>query len=266
MSVPNLLLVGCGKMGGALLSRLSPNDFGQIVVVDPNFVTQPRQSTVIVVTAPDKIPDTFTPSLIILAVKPQMMAAALPAYNRYPSAVFLSIAAGITLAKISDYLNLPQASIIRSMPNLPASIGLGATGVVANNFVSTTQKELCTHILSLFGIVEWLTQEDSLDAITALSGSGPAYIFALCEVMASAGVKLGLSQDLAERLARQTVIGSASLLAQSQDTPATLRHNVTSPNGTTAAALQELIGNEALQRLMDRTMAAAAQRSSELAK
>jgi pyrroline-5-carboxylate reductase len=269
---PKLLLVGCGKMGGALLRRaLDPSLAGDTqatcVVVDP----APRPdnlksfSGITWLASADKIDPAFKPNIIILAVKPQQMASALPAYQRFKDCVFLSIAAGVTIAKITALLKDEDRAIVRAMPNLPASIGKGMSVAVANKNVKSAQRDLCDRFLKALGDAAWANDENMLDAVTAVSGSGPAYIFALCEAMAAAGQAAGLPSDLAQRLARQTIIGSGALLSEVSDSAEALRKAVTSPGGTTEAALKHLLAANGLGDLMQKAIAAATKRGKELA-
>src|SRR5262249_8695987 len=161
---------------------------------------------------------------------------------------------------------LPQAAIVRAMPNMPASIGRGITVAVPNARVPPAQRDLVDTLLSAIGSVEWTADESLLDAVTALSGSGPAYIFLLAECMAQAGAAAGLPPALAERLANATVAGAGELLGQSVIDAATLRQSVTSPGGTTAAALEILMSERGLQPLLTEAIAAATRRSRQLAK
>ena len=262
----SVLLVGGGKMGGALLKGWVRQIKAKVVVVDP--APQPDDLKIAEVTwldAAEKIDLLFRPDAVVLAVKPQHMASILPAYARFTSSVFLSIAAGQTLGTLEKLLGGTPA-IVRAMPNLPASIGQGISVAVANPQVTDAQRELCGKLLAAGGEVAWITNEAQLDSVTALSGSGPAYVFALVETMAAAGEKLGLPAALALQLARQTVVGSGALLAQSPETPTALRQAVTSPAGTTAAALDHLLAADGLPELMLRTLRAAAERAKELAK
>ncbi len=262
----NLLLVGAGKMGGALLQRMA----GEVeaYVVDP----APPSSKLTVLAgvnwlaSPDKIDPAFAPEIVVFATKPQYAAQILPAYKRFEASVFLSIMAGTTLAGIAKLLGGQNFAVVRSMPNLPASIGQGISVAVPNKNVNSAQRALCAKLLGAFGTVVWTGDENHLDAVTALSGSGPAYVFALIEAMAAAGEKLGLPQAMAQQLARQTVIGSGALLAQSKESPEVLRAAVTSPAGTTEAALKQLLAAGGLQDLMLKTMKAAAERAKELAR
>ncbi len=261
-----ILLVGGGKMGGALMDGwigqgTSPGD---IFVVDPAM--PPRPDGVSGGAGHDDIPGDFAPSVIVLAVKPQVMDDVLGPYTDYvvPNTVFLSIAAGRTIASLEAVLG-PEARIVRAMPNTPAAVGRGITVLSGNGHVSDAQQMACVALLSAVGKVAWVDDEGLMDAVTGVSGSGPAYVFHLVEAMAEAGIAEGLPADLAMDLARETVAGSGALLAQSSDPASTLRENVTSPGGTTAAALDVLMSDDGLTRLMTRAIARATERSRELA-
>jgi pyrroline-5-carboxylate reductase len=204
-------------------------------------------------------------AVAVLAVKPQLMDDVLAELT--PSVggdtLVISVAAGRTLASLARPLPAGTA-IVRSMPNTPASVGRGVTVAIANASVSVAQVELCTALLEAVGDVLWIEDEALLDAVTALSGSGPAYVFLLAECLAEAGQDAGLDAELAAHLARATVAGAGELLQRSDLSPAELRKNVTSPNGTTAAALEVLMGKDELANLLKCAVKAAAQRSREL--
>lgn len=262
---PKLLLVGGGKMGGALLQRVASQAISS--VVDPAPKPAPLKSLDVPwLASADKLDPHYAPDIIVLAVKPQQMAAVLPSYARFANSVFLSIAAGMTVARLHAILGNTNAAIVRAMPNLPASVGLGVSVAVANRHVKGAQRMLCDKVLSAVGQTAWIDDENLLDAVTALSGSGPAYIFALTEAMTDAGTALGLPCELAAQLARRTIIGSAALLDKSGESAEALRLAVTSPGGTTEAALKHLLAAGGLPDLMKKAMAAAAQRSKELAR
>jgi pyrroline-5-carboxylate reductase len=213
----------------------------------------------------DELSDELTPDAVVFAVKPQIIDAVLPAYRRWvrPQTLFLSIAAGKTIAGISRHLG--DAAIIRTMPNTPAAIGRAITVACANPRVTAGQRRLCEALLAAIGDSAWIEDEALLDAVTAVSGSGPAYVFLLIEALAEAGERVGLPPDLALRLARETVAGAGELARLSPDDPARLRENVTSPGGTTRAALDVLMADDGLARLLERAIAAATTRSRELA-
>jgi pyrroline-5-carboxylate reductase len=253
-------------MGGALLDGwldrgTSPSD---IVVVEPSPEARLARPHVKVVAGFDEISPGFRPDVVVLAVKPQMMDGALPPYAAFSDTLFLSFAAGKPLAYYARVLGAGTA-VVRAMPNTPAAVRRGMTVAVAGPGVSAAQREICDELLSAVGEVAWIADEPLIDVVTALSGGGPAYVFLLVETLAAAGVAAGLPADLAARLARVTVEGSGELLHQSPEEPAVLRRNVTSPGGTTLAALQVLMGDEGLEPLMVRAIAAAAHRSRELA-
>lgn len=265
-----LVLAGAGKMGGALLAGwlgqgLSPAD---VLVQDPS---PPDEVKALLVRHGIRFgagvgPLASPPAVIVMAVKPQAMDQVFPplAGLAGPKTLLLSIAAGRTIAGFEAHLP-PGSAVIRSMPNTPASIGRGITACVANAGASASHRALAEHLLSAVGDVVWLDREDLLDAVTAVSGSGPAYVFLLAECLAAAGVAAGLAPDLAARLARATVAGSGELLHRSDLPASTLRQNVTSPGGTTAAALAVLMGEGGLEPLLTRAVAAAQQRGRELA-
>jgi len=263
-----LLLVGCGKMGGALLAGWLSGDIDDtdIIVVEPSggsFLQ--KRFNVPVVNSLDKLNVDFTPNIIVFAVKPQAMDQIVPAYGHFvgPETMFLSIAAG----KPTDYFQHrlgDGAAVVRSMPNTPAAVGRGITVAYRNDAVSDTQKLMATKLLEAVGEVGWVEDESLIDGVTAVSGSGPAYVFLMIECLAQAGVRVGLDPDLAEQLARATVAGSGELVRQSTDSASMLRQNVTSPGGTTAAALGVLMGKNGLQELMSQAVLAAERRSREL--
>lgn len=265
-----LVLVGGGKMGGAMLEGwlsqgLAP---ANVYVIEPSEAAAEAFAAKGVNTAggDDGLPADLRPGVVIFAVKPQVMDAVAPLYARFagPDTVFLSIAAGKTIGYFESLLGA-SAVIVRAMPNTPAAVGRGITVACGNAGVSDAQRDQCLDLLKAVGAAEWVDDESLLDAVTALSGGGPAYVFLLAEVMAKAGAAAGLPADLAERLARATVAGAGELLRQSTEPASTLRENVTSPGGTTAEALRVLMAGEAWQPLMDRAIAAATARSKELA-
>jgi len=259
-----LVLLGCGKMGSAMLAGWLARGVqpAAVHVVDPNPSDWLRGTGVQINAG---LPP--APAVAVLAVKPQMMGAALPRLAALGDGdtLFLSIAAGTTLASLAHALGT-QSPIIRAMPNTPAAVGAGITAMIGNAQVSADHLEQAEQLLSAIGAVVTLEDESQMDAVTGLSGSGPAYVFHMIEAMAQAGMSQGLAPDLAMQLARATVIGAAKLADDSPDSAATLRQNVTSPNGTTAAALAVLMDEAAgLPPLMARAIKAAAHRSRELA-
>lgn len=264
-----LVLVGAGKMGGAMLEGWldSGADAKRIVALDP--APPPEVKVLLERHAIRLNPPVATiadASVVVIAVKPQLMEDVLPGIVSLGRSrpLILSIAAGKTIASFARHFGA-DAAIIRTIPNTPAAIGRGITAMVANRHVSPSQLQLARTLLSAVGEVVTVADEALIDAVTAVSGSGPAYVFYLTEVLAGAAEKVGLAPDLAMRLARATVSGAGELMRLSGQPAATLRHNVTSPKGTTHAALQILMAEDGLQPLFDKAIAAAAKRSRELA-
>jgi pyrroline-5-carboxylate reductase len=266
-----LLLVGAGKMGGALLSRLLDHglDPRGVIVQDPeptgDIADLLADRAIDVLPIVDEL--STPPAVILLAVKPQVMDRVLPQVARVAGldTLYLSIAAGRRLGGLESHLPA-GAAVVRAMPNTPAAIGRGVTVAIANPSVSPVQRALADRLLAAGGHVMWVEDEALLDPVTAVSGSGPAYVFLLTECLAEAGRAAGLDAEFAERLARHTVIGSAALLEHSEHDAATLRKHVTSPGGTTAAALEILGGPDGLKKLLVEAVAAATKRGRELAK
>jgi pyrroline-5-carboxylate reductase len=263
-----ILLVGAGKMGGALLEGwlglgLDPKNAAVLEPQPTRELTALAGRGLRLNPAASAIGEA---SAIIIAVKPQIASEIVPALASYVGAgtVVVSIMAGQTLGFLEHALS-QRAALVRAMPNTPAAIGRGITVAVPNTRVSARQRELVHALLSATGAVEWIADEALMDAVTAVSGSGPAYVFLLVEALARAGAAAGLPAALAARLARATVAGSGELLQRSPLDPASLRQNVTSPGGTTAAALDVLSGPHGLGELMARAVAAATQRSRQLA-
>lgn len=266
----SLVLVGAGKMGGALLQGWLALglEAERIAVLDP--YPSPQLAALCTGTGVKLNPPAAAikpPDVLVLAVKPQSFDAAGSNVASLVSeaTVVLSIMAGKTLGNIGA--RLPKAgAIVRAMPNLPASIGRGITAAVADGTLAPQARAIADTLLSAIGKVEWLENEVLIDAVTAVSGSGPAYVFYLVECLAAAGAAAGLPADLALRLARTTVEGAGELMARDPaSAPAHLRENVTSPGGTTAAALSVLMGHDGLEKLMTDAVAAAKRRAQELA-
>jgi pyrroline-5-carboxylate reductase len=260
-------LAGAGKMGGALLTGwlargLNPK---RLAVIEPHPSDDIRALAATGVRLNLAAKDAGTVAALVLAVKPQTFGNAGPALRPLigPSTLVVSIMAGTTIAVLDAVCG---GNIVRAMPNTPAAIGRGITVAVAAKGVNEEQRATADALLRATGAVEWIDNEALMDAVTAVSGSGPAYVFLLAEELARAGVAAGLPADLAARLARETVAGSGELLHRSDLDAATLRQNVTSPGGTTAAALSVLMGENGMKELMTRAVAAAAARSRELAK
>lgn len=263
----DILIIGLGNMGQALVkgmlndgiihNNIHAVDISDKAKIDANALN------INLHTSP---PENLNPSLILIAIKPQMIDKILPLYKNFVSSncVFLSIAAGATINKFENILG-KDAAIIRSMPNTPAAIGKGMTVLFANNNVNSEQKSMATSLLNTAGETAWVENEKLLDTVTAVSGSGPAYFFLMMEALTEAGIKNGLPKDIAQKLAVTTAWGASSLAKHEEETtsPAQLREMVTSPNGTTAAGLQVLY-DENLVEIINKTVTAAKKRSEEL--
>ncbi len=264
-----LLLVGCGKMGGAMLSGWCESGIATagVTIIEPMGAPAFEDKSGITVRSDAvELPADFDPEIVVFAVKPQQMDAVVPAYARFVSGntAFLSIAAGRTIGYFEEKL-AGNAAIVRAMPNTPAAIGQGITVLCPNAETSTLQAEICRELLSAVGEAIVVDDEALIDAVTALSGGGPAYVFLLIECLSEAGVQAGLPADLSARLALSTVAGSGQLALASDEPPSKLRENVTSPGGTTLEALKILMAKDGLQPLLTRAIAAATRRSRELA-
>ena len=252
-----VVLLGCGKMGSAMLAGwldrgLSPD---AVTVLDPNPSDWLKGTGVALNT--DLPPD---PAVALIAVKPQMMGEALPRLRALTTPLFITVAAGTPITAYEAAFGA-HARIVRAMPNTPAAIGRGITAIIGNATATAADLDMAEGFLSAVGDVVRLETEDQMDAVTGLSGSGPAYVFHMIEAMTDAGVAQGLAPDLALQLARATVAGAGALAMTGED-PAQLRINVTSPNGTTQAGLEVLMPE--LPDLMARTVRAATDRSREL--
>ena len=262
-----VLLVGCGNMGYAMLRGWLESDTPpDVLVVEPAEALRARAEALgatVYATAED-LPE-ISPVLIFLAVKPQVMADVVPAYGRFAGgpATFLSVAAGTTIATLASLLPGPTP-IIRSMPNTPACVGAGMIVCCADGRTTTNAKERATQLLTASGVVEWVEDEALMDAVTALSGSGPAYVFHMIECMTAAGLSVGLPEHLAAKMAMQTVMGAGRYAGLAEDPPGRLRQQVTSPGGTTAAALNVLMSDDRLLGLITEAVKAARDRSREL--
>ncbi len=264
--IPALLLVGCGRMGSAMLSGWREQGLAPSIAVDPapQAAGFAGRDMTVLRDAVD-IPAGFEPAAVVLAVKPQNAADTLPAYARFAGkTVFLSIMAGRTISGIRALLG-DQAAIVRAMPNTPAAVRQAVTVACPSPLVAPEQRALCDRLLQAIGTVAWAEDEGLLDPVTAVSGSGPAYVFLLAELMEQAAIEQGIPPDLARLLARQTVSGSGALLAASKEDAADLRVAVTSPGGTTAEALRVLMDRAAWPAAMSAAIAAATKRSRELA-
>lgn len=263
-----LALIGAGNMGGAMLKGWLELGLDPAKVI----VQEPQPS--LLIAGLEKRGLRVNPkrglispaTVIVLAVKPQVAADIVPDLGQLvgPATLVVSIMAGKTLRFLASGLP-PDTAVVRAMPNTPAAIGRGMTVAVSNGRETEAQRTVAHALLAATGAIEWVDDEALLDAVTAVSGSGPAYVFLLAEYLARAGVAAGLPEDLALRLARETVAGSGELLHRSTLDPATLRQNVTSPGGTTEAALSVLMGPDGLAPLMEKAIQTATQRSRQLA-
>lgn len=263
-----VILVGCGNMGHAMLAgwvRAGRLATGDVTVVEPVDALRERAAALGVATLADagELAGDADPRLVVFAVKPQVILDVAPAYRRFRGATFLSVAAGTPIAAFERVLG-EDAPVVRCMPNTPAAIGKGMMVLVANGHVDAGARGFINGLLSVSGEVIELDDEALMDAVTAVSGSGPAYVFHFIECLSDAGEKAGLPAEAARLLAMQTVYGAASLAAESREDPGALRRQVTSPNGTTAAALAVLMGEDRLKTLVGEAVEAARARSIEL--
>jgi pyrroline-5-carboxylate reductase len=259
-----ILLFGCGRMGGALLRGWIAGGFaGRIAVIDP--YAQPVEGARMLAGA-EEIASLEGPLTVVIATKPDKVRDALAALKPFhkPDTLVVSIAAGVTLASMTSVLGA-DAQVIRAMPNLPASIGQGITAAVASAGVDEATRAAGKQVLDAAGETVWVPEESMIDAVTAISGSGPAYFYRFTELLADAGRALGLPGDVAERLAQKTFTGAAALLASTGQTPEHLRKEVTSPNGTTYAALTTFDRDDRLGNLVGEAATSARDRSRELA-
>ncbi|CVI63454.1 pyrroline-5-carboxylate reductase (plasmid) [Agrobacterium leguminum] len=264
--LPPILLVGCGKMGGALLSGWVDRGLDRAVVVTPRPAALGKVAAGIsVFSDASEIPETFVPSVVVFATKPQYAAEVLPLYARYADcgAIFLSIMAGLTVAGLQAKVG-GKAHVVRAMPNTPAAIRNGFTCMFAGDGVSAAERDLCGSLLEAVGEVAWLERESLLDPATAISGGGPAYVFLLAELLEAAALDQGFPATVASRMARATISGAGALLAASELSPAQLRIDVTSPGGTTEQALRLLMAPDAWPHLVSTAIDAASMRSREL--
>lgn len=265
-----LILVGCGNMGYAMLAgwcksgKLPPQD---ALVIEPTEALRNRAAElgVTILASIEDVPEDIAPELIVFAIKPQVMGDVVPAYRRFSEkdSAVLSVAAGTRIAFFEQTLG-EQTPVIRCMPNTPAAIGVGMMVTVTNTHVSEKLADYVADLLSASGEVASVDDEGLMDAVTAVSGSGPAYVFHFIECLTSAGIDAGLPADTAAKLAGQTVLGAAMLASKSSEPPSTLREQVTSPNGTTAAALGVFMGEDRLKTLVSEAVEAARKRSTEL--
>ncbi len=265
IAAEGLVLLGCGKMGSAMLEGWLARGLPatSVWVKDP-APSEWLQNTGVHIN--DDMPQ--TPAIVLVAVKPQMMADALPVLARMGNGqtLFVSVAAGTPITFFETTLG-NETPVVRAMPNTPAAISQGITAIVGNAHAGSNGLDEAELLLSAVGDVVRLSEEAQIDAVTGVSGSGPAYVFHMIETLAAAGEAEGLPADMALRLAKATVAGAGALAMVAEETPAQLRVNVTSPNGTTQAALEVLMNeNDGFPALMRRAVSAAADRSRELAR
>ena len=266
-----ILIVGCGKMGTALVNGwlndgLEIENLKIIEIGDHDKIKKNLNNAAVSIHSNiSELSECFSPDIIVFAIKPQVAQNLLPLYARYTKTqkLFLSIMGGLTTSLLKKFLG-EKAKVVRAMPNTPSAIGKGVSVIFAGADISNSDKEVCKELLETVGSCEWIASEESIDAVTALSGSGPAYVFYLSEAMAEAGVELGLSHELSDRLARLTIDGSGSLLTQKNIPAVDLRENVTSKGGTTEAALKVLGENNVFKKLIRNAIRKAQERSIQL--
>ena len=262
-----IVLAGAGKMGGAMLAGWLAQglDAESVVVIEPHPSDEVRALTAKGVRLNPPSRDIGEVTTLVVALKPQAFREAGPGLKPFAgsSALVVSIMAGMTIAAIAEVCG---GNVVRAMPNTPAAIGRGITVAAAAKNVGPAQRAIADGLLRATGSVEWVEDEGLMDAVTAVSGSGPAYVFLLAEELAHAGIEAGLPEELATKLACETIAGAGELLHRSDAAAATLRQNVTSPGGTTAAALEVLMGSDGMRSLLTRAVAAATRRSRDLAK
>jgi pyrroline-5-carboxylate reductase len=266
-TINTLLLIGAGRMGSALLEgwqRDSAPTIGRFLVVDPQRYQQ-NSETIFWYKTPDELPADLAPDVVVFAIKPQEMKAQLATYKARFSGkdpLYISIAAGKTLKFLTKQLG-KDARIVRGMPNLAALVGRGMTVLVADKNLPESARHTASALMHAVGKVEW-AEEALMDTVTAISGSGPAYVFLFLESLVNAGIEAKLPHELAETLALETVAGSCALADEHHESLEELRQNVTSPGGTTEAALKVLMRGKALEKLMKKAVKAAAKRSRKL--
>ena len=265
----SLLLVGGGKMGSALLNGWLSNGLQpeNVVLVDKDseILSSFSDIGISTVLSPLKIGPDFSADIIFFAVKPDLVAEVSNSYKKFVSngTLLISVAAGVKISALEVHSG--SIPIIRAMPNTPSSIGRGITAVCANNKVISHQKKICEELFRAVGDVVWISEESHMDAVTAVSGSGPAYLFLMIECLSEAGISIGLDPDISYKLALETIAGSSELARNDSEPPNILRENVTSPGGTTEAALDILMSENGLKSLLDKAVKAAYQRSKDLA-
>lgn len=257
-----VLLVGCGAMGGALRKGWQQQTGIDVTVIDPHFALEDFAAF----DSLQAVPQDYRPDIVLFAIKPQIAVQALADYARFyrSDVVFVSIMAGISIAAMKQQLG-QNAIVIRTMPNLPVLVGKGMTGLCCLDSLDVIKKQQITNLFSSVGTTVWVEDEDHLNIVTAISGSGPAYFFRLVEAMAESGQALGLPKEISEQLAQQTLIGAGSMIEEMKESAGNLRAKVTSPGGTTAAALDVFDQDGGIDNLVLKAATAAFQRARELA-
>lgn len=262
-TLPSILMIGCGHMGKAMLKSWLDHHLPPSVIVNRSTFSLPSPHRL--VSSIDDIPADCNPDVIVLAVKPHQAKEVTPALKKWANkALFISVLAGKTLEGLGEQLG-KDAAIMRVMPNTPVEIGKGMISAIANQHVTSQQRKIGESLLHTMGQVAWLDAEEQMDAAAAIAGSGPAYIFLLAELLQNAAEEQGLSHDLAKQLARQTVIGSAALLANTSKESSQLRQEIATPNGMTERALNVLMEKKAWPDAMSKAITAATKRSKEMA-
>ncbi|HEX3754778.1 MAG TPA: pyrroline-5-carboxylate reductase [Rhizomicrobium sp.] len=264
----SIVLIGAGRMGSALLAGWQGRGLGPVIVVEPHPSPPIRKLAKAGTIRLTQTPSGVTAKKIaacVVAIKPQVLKGEAPvlAALARSDVPMISIAAGTSIAALSKAWGA-KARIIRAMPNIPGAIGEGISGLYAAKGATASDRRLAASLLSALGEVVWVKRESLIDSVTAISGSGPAYLFLMAEALADAGVAEGLPRGIAEKLARATVSGAGALLKADKSPAAALRAAVTSPGGTTAAALSVLMAEDGLQALIKRAVAAAKKRAEEL--
>jgi pyrroline-5-carboxylate reductase len=269
----SILIVGCGKMGTALVKGWLGNGLNilNIKIIEVNDHQKIKEEInnfdISIYQDITELSDDYIPDIIVFAIKPQIASNIVPLYSKFIQSgpLILSIMGGVSTILLKKYLG-NDASVVRAMPNTPASIGKGISIIYSDNDIKGYQKEICQELLNAVGVSEWISIEEEMDAVTAISGSGPAYVFFLCEAMTNAGIELGLSRSLSEKLSRATISGSGALLSETINSANKLRTDVTSPGGTTEAAIEELKKNNLFKKLVLSAIKKAHDRSKELGK
>jgi pyrroline-5-carboxylate reductase len=264
--IPPVLLLGAGRMGSALFSGWVSAGLAPSVLVDPAMPAGVTRAQDVLIPSLDSLPAGFAPAAVVLAIKPQMADAVLPALGRVvpADAVLLSILAGKPISRLAALLGA-EHPIVRAMPNTPAAIGRGMTVACAAPTVQPAQRALCHQLLAAVGDVAWVADEDLIDPVTSVSGSGPAYVFLLAEILEQAGIEQGIPPALARQLARKMIAGAGALLDASPEESDALRRAVTSPNGVTERALAVLMDGSAWPGSIRSALRAATERARELA-